>query len=195
MRNLRSLLWIFVAILSWEGQATTEVLWIRVNVNHSYRDLSVDCSAIQPGGEVFFAAEHDSGQLRRVVFNNFPYTDPYISIHKSILLTPQEVAGIRLHRDPKGRLWLKELPLTERLVKWVLYYGSHTYSYCSLPQWPRTMVPTFVPYQFDTEGVDAGILISDSQKVTFAGIRDDGAPFQATMRLTQRQFKWGGEND
>lgn len=188
---MKKIIVLFALSLAAASQAT-DVLWIQMNVNHSYKDLSTSCKSVKPGGDLIFAAEHENGRLTRVVLNNFPYVWPYTYIYKSIELTKDQVSQVELFKDKKDRYWVKKFPLPGHVLRWILYWATAHFSFCALPQPLWTISPSPVTYDFETEGIEEGILISYSQKLAFMGQRSDGEAYEATMQLVQREYKAGG---
>lgn len=168
----------------------TDVLWLRFNINHTYKDLSTSCASVKPGGEVLLAAEHEDGKLGQVVLSNTPNLWPYSYIYKNLKLPSDLIARIELFKDSKGRYWIKKLPLEGYVLRWILYWGTERYSYCPLPQPLWTISPAPVTYEFETGGIEEGILISYSQKISFLGQRSDGEKYEATMQLVQREYSF-----
>jgi len=178
------LMWVSVSCIS---ARASEILWLKMNENHRYKDLVTDCKSVRPGGDFYFAAEHENGKAIRVVLSNFPNTFPYTHIYKSIELSPQEVAGVELYKDAKDRYWIKKLPLYSPALRWILYWGAERYSFCPLPQLLQTISPSFHSFEFETEGIDEGVLVSYSDKASFVGLRSDGQSYQSDLSLVQRE--------
>jgi len=182
---------LILLVMSWfcvEAKAV-DIFWLRIHTEHSYKDATGQCKGVKPGGELYFASERDGDKLNRVVLSNFPNVWPYTYIYKSIELPKEQLSQVKLYRDKEGRFWLKELPLTERQLRWVLYYTTEHYSYCPLPQLLKTLEPAPITFGFETEGIDEGILRSYSQKENFHGTRSDGLAYEATLRLVQGQYE------
>lgn len=180
---------IFVALFYVASSAlATEVLWIRMEVDHSYTDVTKSCSARKPRSEFFFAAEHIDGKITRVVLNNYPYVFPYKYIYKNIELTAKEIEKIELYRDPKGRFWLKRFTVPEHVLRWILYWPNEKAIHCSLPQLLSSVSPSMVDYEFETEDLAEGLLISYSQKAMLRGTRSDGKSFEGRLGLVQKLF-------
>ncbi len=182
---------ILLILFAATASQAADVLWLHMNVNHTYRDLSTLCESVRPGGDLYFAAEHEDGKVSRVAFSNFPNVWPYTSIHKSVELTKDQISQIELSKDSKGRYWVKKLPLQGYTLRWILFWATERYSYCPLPQALTTISPSPVAYNFEMEGIEEGVLISYSQKFSFMGQRSDGEVYEATMQLVQKEYEPG----
>ncbi len=167
----------------------SDIFWVKMDINHSYKDLATHCASIKPGDSFFMAAQHEEGKLLKVVLNNFSNEEAFTAIHKSLELSPEEVKQIELYQDPKGRYWFKKIPLRGYVLRWILYWATESSFFCRLPQPLWSISPVPANYEFEMEGIKDGILISYSQKLAFTGQRSDGEAFDATLQLVQREFK------
>lgn len=187
---VRAFLTFFILGVSTVASAT-DILWIHLNLNHSYHDVSTACSSVRPGGDLYFAAEHESGKFTRVVLSNYPYEWPFTFIYKKLELTAHEMSRIELFKDSKDRYWLKKMPLDGRVLRWILYWASERNSLCPLPQPLQTIVPATVDFEFETDDINAGIALSYSQTISVSGIRSDGQTYDAKMGFVQREYEAG----
>ena len=165
-----------------------EIRWIRLGLMEVYEDESVLCKASKPGEAIYFASEIENGKLARVVLSNYPKVWPYEPIYRSLDLLPQELGNIRLHRDSKGKYWLKEFPMTERMLKWMLYVGTQRSPFCIVPQPLLSIGPVPARYEFETDGIDQGIDTSYSQRLDLTGKRADGGAFRVSVHWIQKDF-------
>jgi len=139
-----------------------------------YHDGKFACSNDFFYGEVFFSADFVNGTMTRAALG--PWQSGY-DPSLNTALTPEEMRGITLYRDAKGRLWLKKLTLSPRLFGWLLVNLDGELKGCPLTGLATSSVvqPTF---EFETSGIDEGVLLSYSSSEThFSGQTSDHAAY------------------
>ena len=182
-----------VLLFTMSTVARADILWLRLDARYTYKDPSVSCSTLNPGVDFFFSAEVENDQIQRAFVHNFPNVWPYMDIYKNTAFLPEELKKISLYTDSKGRLWLKKVTLSERLLKWILYYPTRRDMFCELPEQISIIVPDSASYEFETEGIEEGVLISYSQRLPFKGKTASSHAFETKVQLVQRDFKsWHG---
>lgn len=166
-----------------------EIACVKMNLGLTYKDASHSCSNLATDGLVYFSAEVDGEKIVRAKFYNFPYEFPFMFIYKSIDLKEEDTRNIRLYRDAKDRLWLKELPLTAVRISWILYYSMERDIFCKVPTYAKEIAPNPALFHFETEGIDDGILISRSEQIELKGKLIDTTPYAAKVKIVQGECK------
>lgn len=158
-----------------------DVTWMDISADIAYSDATTACTHEATFlYEIYLAAEITAGRFTRAVLKWGSMTMPM----RQIDLSPDELAGITLQQDPRGRYWLKSFPLSPRVASFILFQiGNFA---CGVPQPLATVTPAPLPYVFNTPGLGVEALVNGSQALSFSGARRDGQPYTATMRLFQR---------
>ena len=185
----RDLAVILLLMLSVVAEADTEVAWIHVSANLTYKGAASSCKTVSPSAGFYVAAEIQDGVPSRVVLSNYRKVFPYEKIYKAIELTKAQVAHVQFFRDVRGTYWLKKLPLSEALLKWALVVPAERSSQCRFPHRIASITPSKVDYAFETDDINEGILLSYSQKAEFSGRDVQGQEFEAALRFVQREYK------
>jgi hypothetical protein len=180
---------VFFGLLVATNARAVDITWVKMDINFAYQDLSKSCYPQKSADELYLATEHEGDKISRIVISNYIYVWPYKYIYKSIELNREEIADSKLYRDAKDRYWIKNLKLNENSLKWILYWIPQKYGYCTPSQPLKTLSAAPVLYEFETEGIDEGILISYSKYFSFSGQREDGQNYTAKLRLVQKEFK------
>jgi hypothetical protein len=176
---------IFILLLIPGFSKASEIFWIQLHINHTYKDLSTNCQSLKPGGRVFFVAEIENNKIKSARLNS-----SYLKTNsRSISLTAQEVSQIELYQDSVKRYWLKKILLEEAALKWAFYYASRDFaSYCELPQQIATLRDRSTIFDFELDGIKDGIDTSYSQELKTTGTRTDNNEFKASIQLMQREY-------
>lgn len=180
--------WVFALAMFVCGQLmATEILWLKLTPNFSYRDINTACStgAFPGGRDLYFAAEVEGNKVTRAAIK-----DNLSDILSSrIEFLPPEISAIALYRDSMGRLWLEQLPLSVRLLNWVFFHVSSYSEGCRPPQRLATISPAPFSFSFDMDGLGEGSLVSHSTAGKFIGKRWDGAAYEAELRFAETIFR------
>lgn len=166
----------------------TEIMWLKIAPIFAYKDVSTSCSTSPSSvviGQLYFGAEVENMVVKRASLKD----NTIEVITDRIYFDERDLKGIELFRDKRGRLWLKTLPLSVRLLNWVFINAdSGSTSECKLPQSLLTLGPAPYTFDFDVEGLWESLSYSDSRTGKFGGQRKDGTNYAASLRFTQEQF-------
>lgn len=184
----RLLVFIFQALSVSVYAAETEVMWVKFQVNRTYNDAAVSCTGLSAKGQLLFSAEVENGVVKKAKLHNFPMVFPYKAIYRALPLSQDEVKSVRLFQDSRGFRWVAALTLSESTLRWAIYESALRYAHCATPQTIATVTPNGVTLEFETEGLEEGIWVSESNKVLFSGTRKDGLSFSGSLQLTQKEY-------
>jgi len=173
------------ALLSLTGSAL-EIRRLEMYAYMKYQDETGTCKTMRGGGKFRFTAEIENGEVTRAVVSNHPYEFPYTHIYKSFEIVAGKANPIELYRDEKGVYWLKRWAVSEGQLAWLLYH-PHRGETCESPQQFSKVRPQGVVYEFDTDDINEGLLLSYSQRLPLEGNRIDGKPFEASLQILQKQ--------
>lgn len=96
-----------------------------------------------------------------------------------------ELTGMQLQQDDKGRIWVTKLPFSYLLANWMLFQVGGDWSNDAPSQPLKTIGPSSVTYEFSFElplRIDPELMSNEKQ---FEGTRRDGRVFQAALWLRQ----------
>jgi len=162
-----------------------EILWLKLTPTFAYKDISTICSTGLAPTTLYFGAELENLQVNRAVLkdNNVDV------ITDKIFFLPEELSGIELYRDGMGRVWLKTLPLTARLLNWFLFNAGAGIPECKPSQPLLTVGPIPFSYSFAVEGLGEGGVSAESTFGKLFGNRKDGGAYQAELSLRASQYR------
>lgn len=163
----------------------SDVVWLRLTPNFSYKDISIICSTSQFSTTLYFGAEVEGTQAIRAVLKDSTIE----SIADKIAFLSEDLSGIEFHQDKFDRLWLKNLTLSARLLVWVFRNAGDPFLSCKPTQPLKTVSPTHFVFTFNVDGLGESVLYSESQLGKFKGQRKDGAAYVATLQLQQKLFR------
>ena len=186
MRGL-GLAWL--CFFSWSTQAT-EIVWVKMGAAFQLNAPGQACRTVNSGDLFYLSAELEPGGIAAMRFQNAIEVWPLKNIYKWITFTPAEQSDLKVFRDSKGRFWIDEIVLSERLLKWILRFPSERET-CRLPEAVTQVMPT--KYQFDLSGVEEGVLYNRSNAVNLKGVMESGSKFDLDLSLTQKFLPWGLE--
>ena len=190
---MRTVLVIAALIIHGTSYAT-DIVWLKLAPIFTYKDASTSCSTTPSTvviGQLYFGAEVEGDVVTKAVLKD----NTIEVLTDRIYFDAVERQRIEILRDSSGRLWLKTLPLTPRLLNWVFFNadaGSQTE--CKLPQPLITISPAPFTFDFDIDGLGESLSFSDSRTGKFSGKRKDGTGYTATLRFTQEQFGSSGNH-
>lgn len=180
----------FLLVIGWPAQSQT--LWLKIHRNFFYKDLKLACTTVgqEPISSVafYFLADAQNESIRSAMIRRSP---PRLS--ESIVLSIDELKDIEIFQDKNKKLWLKNLPLSNRLLKALLLSQAHDPDLAT-PCVPRktelAIEPKEVIYHFDTSHLVEGSNQSKTEMVKFVGSHSEGT-FIVRQELIQRQAgKW-----
>ena len=166
----------------------TQVVWVQFQLNHTYSDSTTNCESARMGSPFYFAMEIENGKATRAAFNS--NMRPRGEDSRTVL-THDELKEIEFFLDSQGRYWVKRLPLTSRLIRWILFVTPQwgVPQFCVLPQPLKTTSPGSVLFEFGPEDLEE-FQFAHSRKISLSGARLDGGAFRAKMQLVQREFRF-----
>ncbi|MBI4405178.1 MAG: hypothetical protein HY537_13535 [Deltaproteobacteria bacterium] len=177
-------LFISLLALTCSLASAAEIVWLRLASEFLYEDISVHCKADSFLNETFFSAEVENGVVVKAALSKASYATP----SGNIVFNEQEVKTVELYKDSFGRYWLKNLSLTGRLATWSLSHFS-IYS-CQIPKpLKSTIEPDPIVFTFDTQGLGEDKIVSESNRTSFNGLREDKRPYHAEIVFTQKLYK------
>lgn len=166
------------------GQAlATQISWIKLQANFSYRDLKQTCTSTGIGSQIYFAAELEKDLIVRAALNKYQSVS---SPKYSYVFSEDELKDITPYRDPYGNVWLKELRLSGPASSWVFEYADDYYCHPSKPT--KTVVPSPAVFYFETDSLGHELAMSLSNEVAFNGVLSDERPYEATLQLTETLY-------
>lgn len=168
--------------------APPESFKLLFQVNRVYRDKDVHCFGSTGRGQLLVSGEIAEEKVISAKLENFDFVEPYKPIYRSMDLAEGEVGTIELYRDAKSRPWVTQIEFAEPTLRWIAYESAARYSFCPLPQMLKTLSPAPLRFHFESEGVEIGIWISESERVNIEGARHDGNPFSGSLQFTQRRW-------
>ncbi len=170
------------AVLPSHSQAA-EIVWLELVGYLSYRDLGTYCYTDPLGGvRLHLSLEIEGNEVTRANLVKSSAS----SFKQSFALGGDEAAGIRLHRDPYGRFWVTDLPLSSRAVAWTLARMEDML--CKVPQSVQTVSPSPLLFPFSLEPLTAGGVYLRSPVVKMQGQLVGGRAFSAELRFAQSQY-------
>ena len=101
----------------------------------------------------------------------------------------EELPGIEVHRDELGRVWVKSLGLSARLLNWFVFNAGGGFENCKPSQPLATIGPVPFSFRFSMDGLGAGAVSTESTHGKFSGTLKDGGAFQAGLSLRQSQYR------
>jgi len=161
-----------------------QVVWLDLFPLFKYTDLTVSCQMPIPAP--FQLALETTDELA-VVRANFR---PRLVMFATDVLgwTQEEMKGLKLERDEKGRLWIADLKLNSRLVDWVMRnLGSGMGQHCPPQESVATLGPTSYTYAFDKESIEGGGRFAGQAK--YYGRRKNGYAYELWLGWEQRQHR------
>ncbi len=177
MKSITGLLALF--LLGTSSARATEILWLRVPSQFSYRDLSTVCSNESYPATLYFGAEVEGLEIKKAVFRS-----SLSSTAEKIVLTSDEIKDLSLHQDKNGQLWIKTLLMKGRLLNWMIFHaGGSLFGSCKPPQVLASIDPTSFSFKFEVESVGEGTIESDLGK--FRGRLNDGGAYQAELQFSE----------
>lgn len=169
-----------VACLLCQSALATSITWLELRTSFSYRDLKQSCNNSALGNKLYFAAEIDeSGAILEAVLKR--HNDIYSG--KPYAFSEEERKAIVLYKDRYGTYWLKNLPLLEKAVVWVL--NNMGDSFCSPTKPVTTAGPAPAGFFFDTESLGEELMLSVSNEVSLKGTLNDKTSYEAEITLTE----------
>ncbi len=157
--------------------------WLAFGADLTYQDPNFKCtskasySTCTPHLALFI----EEGKVVRAALTQGSLPMPLDTTY----FTDEELQGIELFTDPHGVVWLKKLPLSERLV--ARLYFIIGWVHCRTPKVIVTAEGGPFVYEFDTQGLGEDELLSRSQKLLFHGINKVNTPYEGSMLLVQRR--------
>lgn len=189
------LLLTLLILLDVQVSQASEIHWVGFNINLRYSDSQVSCHNFSTSGtpivdgSASLSLEIDGNNIISAQLNNFPNSWPYnIALYKSLRLSPAEIKGIQLFRDPKGTIYLKQWNASDEVVKWFAFYATELALLCHPPQILRTITPVGTTFDFETEGLSEGVEISYSNWQKFSGQRLDNRAYDLNLQLVQKKY-------
>lgn len=180
---------LFAGLVFGHGAFAADILWLNLTPSFTYKDISTACSTTQFPRTLYFGAEVDGNQANLAVLKDSTF-EP---VANKIAFLKEELSGIELHQDKFGRLWMKNLTLSARLLGWVFTNAGDSLGGCKPPQSLKTVSPAPFVFAFNVEGLGETAIFSESQLGTFKGQRKDGGAYVATVQWSQRQFESGSD--
>ena len=165
-----------------------ELFKVKFQVNRVYRDKDRYCFGNTAKGQAFVSGVIQNGKVVSAKLENFEPKEPYLPIYRSRALNADEVKSVELYRDKKGRIWMTGVEFSEGTLKWIAYESAARYSFCPVPQPIHALNPAPIHFSFETEGLEIGIWLSESNLVTIVGTRQDGNVFSGSLQFTQKLY-------
>lgn len=162
----------------------TDIMWLKLTPNFSYRDFSIVCSTQPFMGRLYLGAEVEGIKVTKAVIKTYPSD----LLAQKIILSSTEANAIELYIDQEGRFWLKQLPLNSRLLNWVFFHASDDLGKCRPPQPLSSIDPLQLSFAFSTEGLGESTSSSQSQVGKFKGQLKDSSAYQAQLSFTEEQY-------
>jgi len=161
---------------------TAEERWVRLLPQLRYFDLSVACTSSLYPSSAYLSVTLDGGKPVQALLRARNLGDPKAP---SIALEPDEVAAITAIEDKEGRFWVTRLPLTQRLITWLLWYIPSDAMGCRPPHPLKSVDPMTKNVEFGpvAEGGPAPKYLSTTRR--FSGRNDKGDAYSATLWLEQ----------
>lgn len=189
---MKKLMFLVVFLASASGFCSeTAIMWTKLQVNRTYRDADVNCFGVTGEGQLLISAEIKDGRVVAAQLQNYPNVFPYTAIYAFRPLSDSETQSLKLFKDKRGTWWLTRLELSESTFRWALYESAKRYAFCHAPQPLETVTPKGFVFEFETEGLEEGIWLSESNRTDVSGTRKDGGAYKGSIQITQREFKDG----
>lgn len=172
---------VFFNVTTEVAATPSDILWIRLStyVSYSTKPGISSCEELSLFPfTVWFSAEMENEKMTRAALNR--KVSGLLVEH--IEFSPNELSGLELYKDPEGGLWLSHLPLSERLMLWLVEQYFQKLSPL------KTVKPSALGFEFDTHLLGEVFPRSDSKCLAFLGTTSASAPYEAHIKFAQWQL-------
>lgn len=165
-----------------------DILTIGLEPRFKYRDFDYSCD-FTPFSPVFFlTAEVDSGKIIRANMRK----NYYSSASQTIVLEPEELAGIELFQSPSQEIWLKNFTVSERVLRMFFHGGQNSgFGSCFPPsELTADLTPNTFTFTYLQKGLDGATATTELNSNTgvFRGTNKAGKHYQISLLLRQSQL-------
>lgn len=165
------------------GQAD-QIAWVQLDSRFSYQDPDLSCSdKTSPLKTLFLMVRLDNSE--KVI--KAELRDDGSWPLARIAFLPSEVLRIKMEKDVVGDYWIKELPLSTRLLTWMFFNLSSDPSPsmgCRPSQEFSKLSPEVSTFVFQQKSAVEYF----SPSLAFQGVLRDGKAFFATLGLSQTLY-------
>jgi S-adenosylmethionine:tRNA-ribosyltransferase-isomerase (queuine synthetase) len=170
-----------IFIQSW-GFAT-EVVWLKLKPMFSYKDLEKSYNSNDWPTMFYIVFEVNANKVLRAALkdNDHPY------LNSTFYFTSNELKNISLHKDSKGRHWLRKFNLNEKQLIWVteqLGKKLLSYPYVHL----KSCLPSDFEFSFDIKDLGESLTSTYSNQGRFHGKTSDGLSYNVNLFWVQEQY-------
>lgn len=158
----------------------TEVFWVRVEQEFTYKDIDRFCTTKNLPTRFLFGAEVVDGKVQAATFK-YGHFEP---LAEKLAFTSEELEGIELGFDSANRRWIKSIELNARQLNWIFTRGGGLEG-CVPTQPLATLSPNRFTYAFDFSNIAVDPHLS-SNFGKFSGKRKDGRLYQISLSLNER---------
>jgi len=177
---LKTLNLFFLVASTVVGAARADVTWLKLGPTMVYKDINTYCGSDFMKDLYFGVETAANGAVVKASIRDS--LDGLLV--EQIAFNTDELPGIELVRDKVGRGWLKTLPLSGRVIVWLLHHSGGD---CRPMHRLATMASIPYSFVFNIEGLGENVLHSMTPRAKLKGQRSDGASYEAELELMQSQ--------